>query len=172
MGEGANVAKRAIGVDMGGETAVGDRAVHMLNLERFVHHAFKGMQHHKAGAGGQEIGLRCGHSMKVQRTIGMAFDAGFVIQGLCAALTGGFVADDEAIGVLLHRQVAQHRRVSAPVFVTHQKGPHTQYFHTVQADVAQVAVVEFNRHRPSGEDLAFDIELLGAGGFDQRGGFR
>ena len=66
MGQGSDVAKRAIRIHLFRKLTFCHRAVYVLNLERLADHACEGMQYNETGARSQKISFRYGLAAKNQ----------------------------------------------------------------------------------------------------------
>ena len=95
VGDGAQVHHRLHGVDQIREFRVDHAAVDMLDARRPAGHALDCMQHHEAGAVGDEVGDRPPLGAKTQAAARRAFDDG----GVAELLLG--IARDRVIG---HRE--------------------------------------------------------------------
>ena len=171
MGQRANVHERLQRIDKRRESRGLDRVVHVQYIQPMSSHAFERVKHDEARARGQEISVGDGLTEELEAAVGAAFNTSGVADRLAAAAAGRAVTHAETVCALVDDEVRQHWNVSAPVFVAHEEGDCAQDLDACDAQVAQVATIEFDRQWPGRELAADDVRLVSAAALHGSGGF-
>ncbi len=144
------------------ELVLHDLAVHVFHFNWEPGHTLERMQHYEPGARRPEVGFGNGTAVESQVAVPGAFDAGVVRDLLFGALAHRVEGNRKTVGALVDLQIADGRRVGAPVLVSYQKADRAQHFDAVDLEVAQLTVVELDRHRPGLEYSSRRVRLFGS----------
>ena len=162
VGDRAQVHHRLVGLDFLRETGVPDVPIDFLYGGRRARNAVHRVQHHESGAVGGEIGFRRALGRETQVSVGAALDDRFKAEGLARVANRRAVGHAERLVRFLDRKIDDFRLIGAPHRIAGDERDGAHHLDPVQADVAQVAVLQFGRERPGAQDAHGRNRLFGA----------
>src|SRR6185295_552854 len=137
-------------------------AVDMLDIDCLSRHALQGMEHHKAGTCGEEIGFGHRDAGEFEIALFRCFYPGVVRKFLFIDFDRRVETHRKAVAALIDFQVADYRRGGAPVLVADQKTDCTEHLDAIDPHITQLAAVQFGRQRTRLDNAPGGLCLLGA----------
>ncbi len=167
MGQSADIAKRAVRIDLCGEFRQLLAAVDVEHLQRAAGDALQRMQDNEAGAVGLDICQGLGDHLEGERAVIAAINPGFVDEGAFVILTGRAIGDGESADVLIDIEIFDDRGKRPPVLIANEIGDGAKNLHAAQLDIAKLAVLKLGRQRPCHQKPACRIDLFRAAQLDR-----